>query len=110
MLKQAFEYFQNNVGDVVSGIKGLPNLSDAKKAARVQEELCKIRDKVLNLKLIFAAMDNDEDAYVISETLNTRGKDLTLSDLVKSHLARLLKPTNRYPSGEPFNYPPVWPH
>ncbi len=34
-------------------------------------------------------------AYVIFETLNTRGKDLTLSDLVKSHLSRLLKPTNK---------------
>ena len=39
-------------------------------------------------------MDNDDDAYIIFETLNTRGKDLTLSDLVKSHLSRLLKPTN----------------
>ena len=27
--------------------------------------------------------------------MNTRGKDLTLSDLVKSHLSRLLKPTNK---------------
>jgi uncharacterized protein with ParB-like and HNH nuclease domain len=94
LLKQAFEFFQNNVDEVVSGIKGLPNLSDAKKKARVQEELSKIRDKVLSLKLIFTALDNDDDAYIIFETLNTRGKDLTLSDLVKSHLARLLKPTN----------------
>lgn len=94
LLKQAFEYFQVNVSDVVKGIGSLPNLSQAKKKARVQEELTKIRDKVLNLKLIFTALENDEDAYVIFETLNTRGKDLTLSDLVKSHLARLLKPTN----------------
>jgi uncharacterized protein with ParB-like and HNH nuclease domain len=94
LLKQAFQYFQNNVNEVVSGIKGLPNLSEAKKKIRIQEELSKIRDKVLSLKLIFTALENDEDAYVIFETLNTRGKDLTLSDLVKSHLARLLKPTN----------------
>lgn len=94
LLKQAFEFFQNNVDQVVSRIKGLPNLSDTKKKARVQEELSKIRDKVLSLKLIFTALDNDDDAYIIFETLNTRGKDLTLSDLVKSHLARLLKPAN----------------
>jgi uncharacterized protein with ParB-like and HNH nuclease domain len=94
LLKQAFEYFQNNVNEVVSGIKGLSNLSDAKKKARLQEELSRIRDKILSLKLIFTALDNDDDAYIIFETLNTRGKDLTLSDLVKSHLARLLKPTN----------------
>jgi len=95
LLKQAFEYFQGNVNDVVAAIKLQPNLSQAKKTARVQEELAKIRDKVLNLKLIFTALENDDDAYVIFETLNTRGKDLTLSDLVKSHLARLLKPTNK---------------
>jgi hypothetical protein len=95
LLKQAFEYFQSNVDSVVSGVKSLPNLSEAKKRARLQEELAKIRDKVLRLKLIFTALDNDDDAYVIFETLNTRGKDLTLSDLVKSHLARLLKPTNK---------------
>jgi uncharacterized protein with ParB-like and HNH nuclease domain len=94
LLKQAFEYFQQNVSDVVAGIKGLPSLSEPKKKARIQEELSKIRDKVLSLKLIFAALDNDDDAYIIFETLNTRGKDLTLSDLVKSHLSRLLKPTN----------------
>jgi uncharacterized protein with ParB-like and HNH nuclease domain len=40
-------------------------------------------------------LDNEDDAYLIFETLNTRGKDLTLSDLVKSHLSRLLKPPNK---------------
>jgi uncharacterized protein with ParB-like and HNH nuclease domain len=94
LLKQAFEYFQKNVKDVVIGIKGLTSLSEAKKKVRIQEELSKIRDKILSLKLIFTALENDDDAYIIFETLNTRGKDLTLSDLVKSHLARLLKPSN----------------
>ena len=94
LLKQAFEFFQNNVNDTVTGIKNLPSLSEPKKKVKIQEELSKIRDKVLNLKLIFTALDNDDDAYIIFETLNTRGKDLTLSDLVKSHLARLLKPAN----------------
>ncbi|MBZ5493529.1 MAG: DUF262 domain-containing HNH endonuclease family protein [Acidobacteriia bacterium] len=94
LLKQAFEYFQSNVNGLVSGIKSLPSLSDTKKKAKLQEELSKIRDKILSLKLIFTALENDDDAYVIFETLNTRGKDLTLSDLVKSHLSRLLKPSN----------------
>jgi hypothetical protein len=94
LLKQAFEYFQDNVKEVVEKIKLLPSLSDARKKSRIQEELERIRDKVLNLKLIYTALESDEDAYVIFETLNTRGKDLTLSDLVKSHLARLLKPAN----------------
>jgi hypothetical protein len=40
-------------------------------------------------------LDNEDDAYLIFETLNTRGKDLMPSDLVKSHLTKLLKPTNK---------------
>ncbi len=79
----------------VHGIKSLPSLSGQKKSERIKEELSKIRDKVLALKLIFTALDNDDDAYIIFETLNTRGKDLTLSDLVKSHLSRLMKPSNK---------------
>lgn len=94
LLKEAFEYFQNKVNEVAGGISGLPNLSETKKKDRIKEELSKIREKILTLKLIFTALENDDDAYVIFETLNTRGKDLTLSDLVKSHLARLLKPAN----------------
>lgn len=95
LLKQAYEYFQNNLAGVVSKTKSLPNLSEVKQKSRIQEDLSKIRDKVLSLKLIYTALDNDDDAYIIFETLNTRGKDLTLSDLVKSHLSRLLKPTNK---------------
>ena len=89
LIKQAFEYFQDNIDIVVSNLNSLPNLSDRRKKSRIEEELTKIRDKVLSLKLIFTSLDNDEDAYVIFETLNTRGKDLTLSDLVKSHLGNL---------------------
>jgi len=95
LLKQAFEYFQANVDEIVANINGQPHLSVARRKARIQEELTKVRDKILNLKLIFTALESDEDAYIIFETLNTRGKDLTLSDLVKSHLVRLLKPSNK---------------
>jgi len=65
LLKQAFEYFENNVNDVVKRIKATPSLSDSKKKARIEDELSKLRDKVLNLKLIFTALENDDDAYVI---------------------------------------------
>lgn len=95
LLKQAFQYFESCINEVVSGIKKNPSLSTQKQSTKIQEELTKIRDRVLDLKLIYTALDNDDDAYIIFETLNTRGKDLTLSDLVKSHLVRLLKPTNK---------------
>lgn len=95
LLKQAFDFFVTNIDEVITNIESLPNLSVDKKKARVEQDLSNIRDKVLSLNLIYTALENDDDAYVIFETLNTRGKDLTLSDLVKSHLIRLLKPTNK---------------
>lgn len=53
-----------------------------------------MRDRVLSVKVITIDLDNEDDAYLIFETLNTRGKDLTVSDLVKNHLTKLLRATN----------------
>ncbi|RXV62168.1 DUF262 domain-containing protein [Roseovarius sp. A46] len=50
-----------------------------------------LRDKVLFLKLIFVELDNEDDAYLIFETLNTRGKDLALSDLLKNHFSKMIR-------------------
>lgn len=95
LLKEAHEFLRENLDTVVSGIKEQSSLSETKKKIALEQELSRIRQRVLGLKVICTSLDNDDDAYMIFETLNTRGKDLTLSDLVKSHLARLLKPTNR---------------
>ena len=46
--------------------------------------LTKTRDVILELNIILITLDNEDDAYLIFETLNTRGKDLELSDLVKN--------------------------
>ena len=40
-------------------------------------------------------LDNEDDAYIIFETLNTRGKDLRVSDLVKNYLTKLLPKKNQ---------------
>lgn len=48
------------------------------------------RNKLLALKVISITLDNQDDAYLIFETLNTRGKDLTAADLAKNHFLRLL--------------------
>ncbi len=50
---------------------------------------------MLRLQLISVLLSDEDDAYLIFETLNTRGKDLGVSDLVKNHITRLLKPTNK---------------
>jgi hypothetical protein len=95
LLKAAFEYLRDNVNSIVMGLQSQASLSEAKKKRKIEQELTRVRDKLLGLKLIYTELENDDDAYVIFETLNTRGKDLTLSDLVKSHLSRLLKPNNK---------------
>lgn len=85
LLKNSHTIFVNRLEELVSA---------AKKKSKKIDLLDKIRDKALALKLIFVVLDNEDDAYVIFETLNTRGKDLSLSDLVKNHIYRHLKDTD----------------
>lgn len=66
------------------------NQREVEAVARLEE----IRDKVLSLKLILIEVDNPDDAYFIFETLNTRGKDLGVSDLVRNLLMSHLKQDN----------------
>jgi uncharacterized protein with ParB-like and HNH nuclease domain len=55
--------------------------------------LKKLRDKVLGAVFIYVELDNEDDAYTIFQTLNSTGKDLDLSDLIKSQLLKLLRTT-----------------
>lgn len=48
-----------------------------------------VRDKILALKVISITLDNQDDAYTIFETINTRGKELTAADLAKNHILRM---------------------
>lgn len=57
--------------------------------------LNEIRDKILKLKVIYIELTDENDAYIIFETLNTRGKDLGVSDLVKNYLTKNIKAHNR---------------
>ena len=59
-----------------------------------QHKLIAVRDALLNLKLIFIKLEEEDDAYIIFKTLNTRGKDLSLTDLVKNHLTKHIKSKN----------------
>lgn len=49
-----------------------------------------LRDCLLQMHFISIELDNEDDAYLIFETLNTRGKDLRPSDLLKNHFMRLI--------------------
>lgn len=56
-----------------------------------ETELRRIRDKVLGLRVIWIEHGNEDDAYVVFETLNSRGKDLEVVDLLKNHLLNKLR-------------------
>ena len=90
-LRSAFDLFDRLVTSLVQSIQTDPSLTDDRKKKRLQASLTAIRDAVLNLKVILVKLDDEDDAYIIFETLNTRGKDLSLADLVKNHLTKHLK-------------------
>ena len=51
-----------------------------------EDKLKELRDKILNLEIIFVAVDDEVDAFTIFETLNAKGKDLTPLDLIKNQV------------------------
>lgn len=93
-LQTAFDQFNSLVDRVASDIENDPSFEETEQQEKVRQRLVEIRDSVLDLKLIFVKLDEEDDAYVIFETLNTRGKDLALTDLVKNHITKHLKVTS----------------
>lgn len=94
LLKNAFEILTSSITDVITSVEKDPTIRNDIKVEKVKEKLIHIRDKILGLKVIHITLDNEDDAYIIFETLNTRGRDLTIADLLKSHLLKLMKPKN----------------
>jgi hypothetical protein len=94
-LKAAYDFLTAQISGALSAVLGDTTLTETKILAALKEKLLQVRNKLLRLQLIAIQLDSEDNAYLIFETLNTRGKDLTVSDLVKNHLTRLLKPTNK---------------
>lgn len=93
-LQAAFDQLSTLLAQTAESIELDPSLSPKKKAEKLQQKMVSIRDALLNLSLIFVQLDDEDDAYVIFETLNTRGKDLSLTDLVKNHLTKHIRSRN----------------
>lgn len=94
LLKAAFDLISGNIEDSMSAIDSDPSLNEDAKKEAIIKKLTLIREKILGLKVIYITLDNEDDAYVIFETMNTRGKDLTIADLLKSHLLKPMRPQN----------------
>lgn len=90
-LTNAHLLFSRLVKGALVAVESDPTILDADKNEVKLSKITGIRDTLLNLNLIFVTLDSEDDAYLIFETLNTRGKDLSLSDLVKNHFTKHLK-------------------
>ena len=90
-LESAFTFITSQIKAAVDAIKSDTTIGDEAKPELIKNKLISIRDKILGLKLISVELDDEDDAYIIFETLNTRGKDLNVSDLVKNQLTKMLK-------------------
>ncbi|GKS87509.1 DUF262 domain-containing protein [Acidovorax sp. SUPP1855] len=90
LLQGAFEFFTDCINKEIEKSRSSPGISEATRRLRAKNRLDELRDTVLALKLIYVELDNEDDAYQVFETLNTRGKDLATTDLLKNHLARLM--------------------
>lgn len=62
--------------------------------------LTELRDRVLGLRVIWIEHGNEDDAYVIFETLNSRGKNLEVVDLLKNLLLNRLRGTGNTAADE----------
>jgi uncharacterized protein with ParB-like and HNH nuclease domain len=62
----------------------------ARQKAAIRERVEAFRTALLSLDVIVIQLDTEDDAYVVFETLNTRGKDLEPKDLIKNLLTKLL--------------------
>lgn len=94
LLKRAFEIVTGTINDVVISIKNDSTIRKDAKVGKIKDKLIHIRNKILGLNVIHITLDNEDDAYIAFETLNTRGRDLTIADLLKNHLLKLIKPKN----------------
>lgn len=57
--------------------------------------LMKFRSHVYERKAIEIKIDDEDDAYLIFETVNARGADLTQADLIKNYLFREIRPNDK---------------
>lgn len=90
-LERAQGIFVKRIQSLLRSVDSDSTILEEDRHSEKLRRLLQIRDTVLNLNLIFVVLDNEDDAYLIFETLNTRGKDLALSDLVKNHITKHLK-------------------
>lgn len=92
-LRSAYEFIVARLATEVKKVREKSaSVSKAKK--EVKDYLAGVRDQLLGLAMIAVRLKTEDEAYIVFETLNTRGKDLEQKDLIKNHLLRNLAADN----------------
>jgi len=91
-IARAFDIFKGQITDELAVFLSDKEQTNEDNQKDAVDWLSKLRDTVFDLNVILVTLDNEDDAYLIFETLNTRGKDLALSDLLRNHFTKFIKP------------------
>lgn len=92
MIRDASRYFKAQIDKVAEAASR--NAAAPNKSSCIKERMVDIRDRLLSLLVNAIYLDSEDDAYVVFETLNTRGKDLEIVDLVKNLIMRNMREVN----------------
>ena len=92
-LASAFKFVSQKVDGVVQSVELDSTISAEDKLEVKVDKLRSIREQILHLTCVLVVLESEDDAYVIFETLNTRGKDLMLIDLVRTYLTKMIPKT-----------------
>lgn len=87
-LNSAIDFFSERIDRLSESIEDGDNYGDEHISI-----LKSCRDAILRAQIVQIELDSEEDAFVIFETLNTRGMSLRVSELFKNVLFRLLDST-----------------
>ncbi len=93
-IQSAYGVLKSYIEEVIAPVKANINLIEDSKKSEIEKQLLNIREKILSLKLILVDVTDEDDAYVIFETLNTRGKDLNVSDLLRNFFTKHIRDAN----------------
>lgn len=80
-IQKAYFYFKNKINEKIE------NIADSK--SKYDIVMTYYSKFIENFKIMYVETDDINEAFIIFETLNARGKDLETSDLLKNHLFRI---------------------
>jgi len=94
VLEETFGYITTRINGISKAVDDNPGVAASRKKAEKTKQLLELRDKLLALTVVLVEVDGEDDATIIFQTLNSRGKDLEQKDLIKAHLLSILKQPN----------------